>query len=286
MRNSYQIIDDRGRVWHESSLALRAEYHGIVAGPSFVDYAIRNLGFIAMRRLGGDGVELRMRLECASEAALIAASYQLWDSAPTRIALTHWENGGWKFELHLGMVKFMARLARSTNAAKSNRQKRTLRVERSLNSLLERDNFRTIVLAWEAAKPRVTSAGFMAKLAALSGNCYTIFVKDPIAGFKVAGYGSNLPAFALKWLASGQSALSHHPDRDYAWACERSFTAVIERGAASLDEIDAIVQWRAPGSREGPFRRKYQRLLLPLLDSSCPGLISITRENLAIDLRA
>lgn len=285
MRTSYQIIDDRGRVWHESSLALRAENFGFIAGSSFADYAIRNLGFIAMRRLEGDGVELRLRLECVSEAALIAASYQLWDGAPTRIALTHWENGGWKIEIHLGMAQLMARLARSKSLDRAGRQKRTLRAERSLASLRQRDSFREIMQAWEAIKPRATSPGFMSKLVALSNNRYIVYEKDPVAGFKVAGFGANQPEFALKWLGSDQSTLNRHPDVEYAWACERSFSAAIERDVATLEEIDAFVQWRT-GSRETPIRRKYQRLLLPLLGGSRQGLISITRENAAIDLRA
>ena len=285
MRSSYQIIDDQGRLWHEASLALRADNDGFVAGEGFVDYAIRNLGFIAMRRVDGDGVELRLRLDCVSEAALIAASYQISDGAPTRIALTHWESGTWKFELHLGIAQLMARLARSKSLAKAGRQKRTLRAERNLDTLRQRDSFRDIMLAWESAKPRATSSDFMSKLVALSNNRYIVYEKDPVAGFKVAAFGANQPEFALKWLGSSQSTLNRHPDLEYAWACERSFAAAIERDVATLEEIDAFVQWRT-GSRETPLRRKYQRLLIPLLGSSRSRLISITRENSAIDLRA
>lgn len=285
MRSTYQIIDDKGRVWHEASLALRANNDGFVAGEGFLDYAIRNLGFIAIRRVDGDGVELRLRLDCVSEAALIAASYQISDGAPTRIALTHWESGAWRFELHLGIAQLMARLARSKGLAKAGRQKRTLRAERSLDALMNEDYFLSIAQAWESAKPHIGSAGFMSKLVALSNNRYIVYEKDPVVGFKVASFGANQPEFALKWLGSGQSTLNRHPDIEYAWECERAFSVAIEREFATLEEIDAFVQWHS-GSRGTPMRRQYQRLLLPLLGGPRHGLISITRENSAIDLRA
>lgn len=286
MRSSYQIIDDKGRVWQEGSAALRAETSGFVAGAGFVDYVIRNMGFIGMRRVG-NGIELRMRLDCVSEAAIIAATYHISDGTPppSRIALTHWADGRWQFELHLGLAQLMARLARSTSLGSARRQKRTVRARREIDDLVADDKFRLITQAWEAAKPRTTSGSFMSDLAVLSDNRYTVFVKDPFAGFRVSDFGSNLPDYALKWIGSGQSALHQHPDRDYAWACERSFAVAIEKGSASLEEIDAVVQWRA-GSPEMPIRRKYQCLLLPLLDDSPHGLISITREKSTIDVRA
>lgn len=284
MRSSYQIIDDQGRVWHEHSLVLRADNSGLVAGEGFIDYAIRNMGFIALRQVEGNALELRLRLDGVSEAAFIAASYLLWDRAPSRIVLAHWTEGKWQFELHLGLGTLMARLSRSGSVSRS-RQKRTLNAERSLESLQHSDKFREIMLEWQAARPGANDAGFMARLAELSNNRYIVYEKDPLAGFRVAGFGTNQPEFALKWLGSSESTLVRHPDIEYAWACERSFSAAIERDVAILEEIDAFVRWQS-GAQEMPLRRKYQRLLLPLLGGSRSRLVSITRENPAIDLRA
>jgi len=90
------LIDDRGESWSDNSpdLARRLGYRE----PDFdaVAYAVRNLGFIHVRR-HEEGVRVSLRSGTFSLLTLAAALYVLIDRRPRRIVLSVFWGEEWSY---------------------------------------------------------------------------------------------------------------------------------------------------------------------------------------------
>ena len=63
------LIDDRGKLWDPHSLVLRAQLHASVGTQELRDFAVLNLGFIALA-IGKASFHIQLRPALAQPAAL------------------------------------------------------------------------------------------------------------------------------------------------------------------------------------------------------------------------
>jgi hypothetical protein len=110
MRPATLIIDDEGRVHDGRSAALRAELSAFHLGDRFADYAIRNLGFIAVAVLRGS-MRLQLRPSHVSEDALGGLYRHLAEERPERVLLSKLAAGRWTHVFLDGRARFDSQVA-------------------------------------------------------------------------------------------------------------------------------------------------------------------------------
>jgi hypothetical protein len=285
--NNCLLIDDGGSILDSRSPQLRAALHGLHLGEHFVDYAIRNLGFIAAIE-SGTAVQLRLRPAVVSQHAMCGLLYWLGDRRPERVMLATLDAGGWNHTMLGNGATAATRLARLVAKAQSPRRDDFLVEALDLGSLPAQHALRDLVAAraeLEAALDRCDYQALAAILEPRIGSRYSVSVTPgEQRRFVVAHVGRGFEKRARYWMSRIVGhRLEDLPDPDYGtWAAE-TYTAIAERNEPAVDDVDAIVVW--PG--EGRKRYRYRRLLLPLRrGDGAIAVLSATISNRAIDLRA
>lgn len=95
------LIDDQGELWHGESRQMRAAFGSPFSGTEFVDFAVRNLGFVAIN-IHGASCQMRLRPSFAAPRALISFRNWLQQAKVERVVITIFEDGrqgGWQDEL-------------------------------------------------------------------------------------------------------------------------------------------------------------------------------------------
>lgn len=87
------MIDDRGELWHSApSRQLRAAFGSPFSGGEFVDYAVRNLGFVAVKSQGAAS-QVWLRPSFAATRALNSLRNWLQQAQVERLVITLFEDG-------------------------------------------------------------------------------------------------------------------------------------------------------------------------------------------------
>jgi hypothetical protein len=93
---SLLLIDDQGQFWRGESRQLRAAYDSPYSGGEFVEYAVKNLGFVAINVYGAS-CQLRLRPNFIGIRVVEALRDWLSATKIERVVLTTFETG-WKDE--------------------------------------------------------------------------------------------------------------------------------------------------------------------------------------------
>ena len=106
------IFDDRGELWDARSRRLAYDLNASIGGEELLNYAVRNLGFVAVKEIGGS-VRISLRPAVVSPIAFSALLYWLHDRIVDR-ALISFLDREWSHEM-LGsrddtMRRLMARV--------------------------------------------------------------------------------------------------------------------------------------------------------------------------------
>jgi NitT/TauT family transport system substrate-binding protein len=86
------MIDDRGELWHSASRQLRAAFGSPFSGGELVDYAVRNLGFVAVKSQGAAS-QVWLRPSFAATRALNSLRNWLQQAQVERLVITLFEDG-------------------------------------------------------------------------------------------------------------------------------------------------------------------------------------------------
>jgi hypothetical protein len=91
------LIDDLGELWHGESRRLRAAFDSPYSGGEFIEYAVKNLGFVAIN-VYGTSCQVRLRPGFATAKALLGFRQWLQRTRCERLVISKYE-GGWRDEL-------------------------------------------------------------------------------------------------------------------------------------------------------------------------------------------
>src|SRR5262245_18110993 len=91
------IFEDQGEVWGDAPRSLPEILQGHLPSAEAVNYAVRNLGYVAVSE-GGGSARVRLRPAVVSPIAFTALCYNLADSMPDRILIS-WLDGTWSDNL-------------------------------------------------------------------------------------------------------------------------------------------------------------------------------------------
>ena len=94
---SLLLIDDQGEIWDGQSRKLRQSFGSPYSGGEFSDYAVANLGFVALNVYGGS-CQVRLRPTVVSDRSFRALHDWLNRTRNERVVLT-WLDNEWQNEL-------------------------------------------------------------------------------------------------------------------------------------------------------------------------------------------
>lgn len=280
------LIDDEGAVTDNRSLQLRSRLNAVQTGDAFGDYAIRNLGFVAIQPLHSS-VHVRLRPTHVSPVAFAGLMYWLADQQPERVMLACLEQGDWQHQMLGNADAAAVKIAQIVSRAQRRPDDNFLSENRSIDDLALDHPMRKLYEAraeLEAAVRRhdLHLAGDIMK--AHVGGRHSISAADhDLKRIVLAAVGNGFAAEANYWMGR---AVGHRvddmPDARYgAWMAE-SYAAAMREGTPQLHDIDIMVQWPSETQR----RYRTRRLLLPMKDGqNRPMVLSASLPDPSIDLR-
>lgn len=276
------IFDDHGDCWDARSQTLRAQLSCPTPDFDFLSYVVDNLGFVVVSRPQAGAMRLRLRPEVAAPAALAAALFALADEDPRRVIVSRSADGGGD-ELFAGMGQAIARIGQLTAAP--GRTHQFLNKERPVEELAgESHPLAALLAVWEARGRIYDSASYADVLNRLLGGRFMAVmpVHDHLT---IVDVGSGFVSYHETWRrrAIGRP-LEDQPDYAYGVWARDLFRDVLCRGAARLDDVDAVI--RRP-HLDDTIHLRYRCLTLPYryAESAVPCVLCASVIDETVDLR-
>jgi hypothetical protein len=258
------VVDDNGETWPLGAPQLRELL--MCPDPDFdvVAYAVRNLGYVLVRRQG-HMVRAEMRLGLVKPATLIGVYYTLLDLKPRRILLSRLGPQGTSHEIFDDVGEFAATIERDIGDEGVRRHRPIYALSPRSLEHLERSRyarFGPVVALWRGARgamPRdllawLTRHGVQARAALLRNPAGTGRLVYQHVG---SGY-SFIGDACLPLLLIGQD-IEMLPDRDYGDFAARSYYECLADEEPRLETVSAVMR-RSDGQRLWSY---YDRVLLP-----------------------
>ncbi len=281
------LIDDEGSVNDSRSLNLRTKLHAVQIGDAFSDYAIRNLGFVAIQP-AQKSVHIRLRPSHVSPVAFAGLMYWLADQQPERVMLATLDRDDWQHQMLGNSDTAAVKIAQIVNRAQRRHDENFLAAERQIDDLAPDHPLRQLYEAraqLQDAMARLDLDLVNQVMGTHVGGRFSVSQADPeLKRIVLASVGHGFAAEAGYWMRRAVgNRMEDMPDARYgAWAADTHAQA-IRSGMPQLNDIDIIVQWPS----EKPRRYRTKRLLLPMRDCDNRHVVlSATLPDSSIDLRA
>ena len=276
------IIDDFGNTLPEGSILL-SQTLGVNAAESGVaEYAIQNLGFIAVS-VHETQLHVRLRPSVVSARALSELSYWLLDRQRLPVTVS-WFDQIWQLErtadarAAISFVSYVLELRNLQHADTGPR--------------IKHQPSRHAAQKWRDVEPQIMRHAAMQTgdasvdvlLDRLFHGRWSLFDVDTAADTvqparRGAGYPPLHPSFSNRGPLRGLESVADEQYRIWLHSC---YLDVAINGRPRFDDIDAIITW----PRFGDMRTRYWRLLIPLSRSTglC-RILSASGNDSGIDLR-
>ena len=257
---SLLLIDSHGQVWDGSSRQLHDAYDSPYSKGEFSDYAVVNLGFIAVN-VYSYSAQIRLRPNFTTDAAFASLHHWLRSRRFDRVVLTRWDEG-WHYEMLRSNQTALARL--------DDLIKITKRVQpdpflcRTMPEPTARDpkDMRYLFRNWPQLAANSSEADLRRLLKPLLGHRYVVIKgRRDVKSLIFTEFGGGIFANYGVWRSCAVGApMEEQPDRAYGrWVVDAYYDAM-QRAAPRLDQVDAIVSW----PKEGRLRMRYKRLIVPI----------------------
>ncbi len=276
------LIDDQGEIWPASTRQLREAFDSPYSGGEFLDYAVANLGFVAVHV---HGTSCHVRIRPALLGDLSAASVHRWleQSRSLRVVVT-WLGDDWSSELIGSIAAARRRIDELVDAWRHARPgdflSSTVPAARlDATSLLGRIGREWPQLCGPAARDEL-----MGLLRSILGERYVLVRRDPGSGRVIfQEFGRSIFAHYETWRTCAVGApMEEQPDRSYGQWTARAYQDAFAISEPVVADVDAIVRW----PHAGRVRMRYKRVLVPLLSATDPHcLLGGSLLDNRIDLR-
>ncbi len=278
---SLLLIDDQGEVWDGQSRKLRQSFDSPYSGGEFSDYAVANLGFVALN-IYGASCQIRLRPSVVSERAYRTLVGWLERSHNERVVLTHLDCN-WSNELLRAGQSIQRRL--DDLMAGAHRAKPNDFLSRRLTAEdLPAGPLRDILENWPSLGVPAGQQALMHLVGLALGQRH-LMVKQGTGHEKLVfhSFGAELFSDYDTWRSCAVGApIEEMPDRSYGRQVSPGYYDAMAENAPRVEEVDAIIRW----PRDGRSRLRYKRLIVPLAGpADSPLLIGGSILDSRIDLR-
>lgn len=275
------LIDDEGEIWRGDSRELRAAFDSPYSGGEFVDYAVKNLGFVAINGYGAS-CQLRLRSTFVTEKTALSMQEWLKTSRFERVVISRFEQD-WSNEL-LRLDSAIARLESLFASASSARTNDFLSTTLKPSGLQSKPLISDIIEGWPHLISTYEADLLVRLVRSVIGDQYVVIKEAPAKGklqFQELGLRMFVRHETWRNCAIG-APIEEQPDRRYGKWVSQVYREVLADGTPRLDSVDVIIRDPILGRS----RRRYRRLLLPVLSNSDGGLlIGGSFDDPTVDLR-
>jgi hypothetical protein len=279
---SLLLIDDQGEFWPGDSRTLRMAFDSPYSGGEFVEYAVKNLGFVALN-LYGRSVQARLRPTFVTEKAVAGLMEWLGRARVDRVVLSMFDRD-WNNAL-VRIVEARSHIERLMENVQNERPQDLLCSPTSLDVLDSRRQLKDLVQAWPHINNSYDSEALVKLLRSVLGQRYVV-VRKPASQDRIVfqELGTEMFQAYETWRTCAIGApIEEQPDRSFGRWISGAYHEVSRDGAARLDAVDAIIRW----PHAGRTRLRYQRVIFPIKPASNDTLlVAGSFTDTSVDLRA
>ena len=274
------IIDDQGVVWNDYNPRLWSSLSQRAPRDQLMEYALRNLGFVALSRRPS-GLNIRLRPRVLAPAAFAALMYWLEDNAVSRAVISTYD-GDWQHRICCDALELRRQLATYSYVSSDWSDRRFLCRLESVEQLKVASALGRLYQAWHTgAMQDWESASRMSDV--LTGGRYTIGEVDDTGCVRIVSMGSGYSTYSRNYQRAAKGTqLQEEPDRAYGQWLAGAYREAAQEGHAVYQSADTLLQ----GPQRDIVRVCYERLLLPLTDGhSGRYILSASVMSNAVNLR-
>jgi hypothetical protein len=251
------IIDGRGRL-REDILAFAA-----------ADMAVKDKGWVTLRRYGRRAVEVRIRPGIVKPRALLRTVRWLDDDAGDRCVVMSWSDD-WRTSVRGGRAAAIEYLVGLATDAQSTRRGDFQARRHGWNTDALDPSFGRIQAAWRAARGVEDRALMEAVREASCGRYLQVLPENGASRLVMHGVGQGYSLYSRGWKSFAIGGrFEDMPDYAYAQWAARGYREAYRERQPLLEDIVATVQ--LPGL--GNLRLAYRRAILPLGGGDHPELL-------------
>jgi hypothetical protein len=265
------LIDERGRHWEARSLALRSRLRASIGDQELAQFAILNLGFIAIAA-ERDSVRIQLRPAVVAPAALGALYLWLHRRPPGRIVVS-WYDSGWQDEIVGWGTDGWRRLTTLLETAKLATPEYS-RAPASIDKLGSANPLRQLLdepsrLVGSVSNPQLLPA-------ALRGR-FVLLTEDGNGELRVSDFGGTMMSRSRWWRRKARGhRIDDMPDWSYGRWVGDAYREARQTGQPLLEDVKAVVNWPEVGT----FSHAYWRLIVPHVQRGRPTrLLGVTVDN-------
>jgi hypothetical protein len=253
------VFDDQGELWDARSRGLAGNLNASIGGEDLVEYTIRNLGFVAVKEMGGS-LRISLRPTVVSPIAFGALLYWLHDRVVDRVLVSFLDQD-WSHEMLRSRQDAVTKLMARVDLGRDAREGDFLQQELPLESLPASSPLRGVLDIWSATGGRFDRERLTPLLArALKGRFVMVEASPDRPSLVIKDVGRGLTKPAEYWLArSIGNRVEDQPDYDYGKWVAGYYRRVVGTGVPGLSDVDAVINW--PQHSRRSFR--YRRLVVP-----------------------
>jgi len=278
---SLLLIDDQGEIWPGDSRKLREAFDSPYSGGEFIEYSVKNLGFVAVNDYGGSA-QVRVRPGFTTEKALEGLKVYLRRPRISRVVISRFEKG-WQDELTLAR-NAERRLDELLSAQGPKIIEDHLSRPLPTDVLASRPLLADVFETWPyLAEQYATDTLVRLLRSVLDERIVVIGRSGNQDGLHFQEFGERMfPHYETWRMCAVGAPIDEQPDRSYGRWISGVYTSTLATRAPRLDAVDAII--RCP--LRGAVRSRYRRLIFPLpANSTGDLLIGGSIEDNTIDLR-
>jgi hypothetical protein len=255
------LIDDRGLCWDNDSPEFARRLMSSLTGERLATYAVNNLGFIAIREVGGS-THIQVRPAVVKPVALAACLYWIGDRQKRlgRIAISFHEHQ-WRHCIYGSFHSAVRALAHCVKTGQEDRSR--LNSRRSLRPGAEPlpGPIDALLRYWSQAGGWHEAEQFENLLhSVLQDRYFLLAASGDEQQLYIEKIGSNYRMFDEGWRARAQgSRFEDMPDFSYGTWVAEAYRQALMTGEPQLDRIDAILDVVGAGLS----RVHYTRIIVP-----------------------
>jgi hypothetical protein len=279
---SLLLIDDQGELWRGDSRQLRVAFDSPYSGGEFAEYAVKNLGFVAINVFGAS-CQARLRPKFATEPAINALLAWLARSRLERMVVSTFETE-WQSQL-VRVADAPELLSQLVSRALMAKPDDFLSKGLDVSAIANRPLLRDIVEAWPHIVGQYEYKALLALLRGIFENRFVV-VKRPSEApdllFHEVGDGLLFSAYETWRSCAIGAPIEEQPDRQFGRWVAGAYKSAATDVAPRIEAVDAIMRW----PHAGRSRHRYKRVIFPFQAIDAPKfLVGGTIVDDSIDLR-
>lgn len=264
---SLLMIDDQGEIWRGDSRQLRVAFDSPYSGGEFCEYAVKNLGFVAIN-LYGLSCQVRLRPKFVGEKTFKALRDWLRRGKMQRVVMSVFDKE-WRDELvHARQIE--GRLEALLPASSPARPGDFLSKPMPVESLEARPKLRDVVASWPYLAENYDLETLLKVVRSIFDDRFVVVSKSEADNRLVfAEIGQKLFSPYDTWRSCAVGApIEEQPDRNYGRWIADTYNRASSVRSPQNDAVDSLV--RLPAGRS---RFCYRRLIFPLPARSAGQLL-------------